>query len=183
MGIHHREVNAVVSRAVFLDRDGIINYPLVRDGRPYPPQSIEEFQFINGIEEVVRELQARHFLLFIVTNQPDVARGTTPKSVVESFHAKILSELPIQAIYTCYHDDADGCICRKPRPGLLYQAREHYALDLDRSFLIGDRWRDIDCGNQAGCTTIFVDYGYQESLKTEPRFKVASVLEILQCVD
>ena len=170
------------SRAVFLDRDGIINYSVVRDGKPYPPSNLQEFCYVDGIKEVLLELQRKGFQLYIVTNQPDVARGTTPRSIAESFHSKVLIDLPIKKIYTCYHDDSDKCDCRKPKPGMLYQAKSDFAVNLEGSFLVGDRWRDIDCGSQAGCTTIFVDYGYEESLKAQPSFVVKGVREVLEYI-
>lgn len=171
------------SRAVFLDRDGVINCPIVKSGKPFPPQTLQEFVYIDGISETLHALRALGFHLYVVTNQPDVARGTMAKATVESFHAKILTDLPIDKIYTCYHDDAYICECRKPKPGLLYQAREDFAIELGNSFMIGDRWRDIDCGNQAGCKTVFIDYGYDEGLKTKPTHTVKDVRDLLKYIE
>jgi D-glycero-D-manno-heptose 1,7-bisphosphate phosphatase len=112
-----------------------------------------------------------------VTNQPDVARGTRTRAAVEELHTALRDWLPLDAIYACYHDDADGCDCRKPRPGMLYAAAHAYALDLANSFLVGDRWRDIEAGRRAGCTTIFVDYQYDEPERSQPDIRVRSLAE------
>jgi D-glycero-D-manno-heptose 1,7-bisphosphate phosphatase len=179
MGIHQQAVAGSRGRAVFLDRDGIINKSVVRDGRPFPPRDLGEFQYVEGIHQVLAELKRRGFALYVVTNQPDVARGTTPRATVDAIHARILADLPIDGIYACCHDEAHGCQCRKPRPGSLLEASAEHGIDLAGSFMVGDRWRDIDCGNAAGCTTIFVDYCYRETLRTPPAITVKEVRGIL----
>ena len=168
-----------VTRAVFLDRDGIINKSVVRDGRPFPPASVAELELTDGIEDVLSVLRKRGFLLIVVTNQPDVARRMVPVSQVESIHAHLKSRLGLDGIYVCYHDDADGCLCRKPKPGLLLQAAADFEIDLEKSYMVGDRWRDIDAGVSARCTTIFVDYRYSESLNRRPDFTVPQPPAIL----
>lgn len=169
-------------RAVFFDRDGVINRSVVHEGKPYPPRDLDEFVYMDGVRETLVELKTRDFLLFIVTNQPDVERRTTTVGNVEELHGRILDDLPVDRIYACYHDDCDDCACRKPKPGFLFQAQREFGLDLRASFLVGDRWRDIDAGNAAGCTTIFIDHGYDESLKTRPTYVVTEVTAILTCI-
>lgn len=153
-------------RAVFLDRDGVVNRPLVRHGKPYPPASLAELEIMPGTREALRDLKASGFLLLVVTNQPDVARGTQQRSVVEAMHAELKSAMPLDDFFVCYHDSDDGCSCRKPLPGLLLQAAGQHSVDLASSFLIGDRWRDVEAGWSAGCKTVLIDYGYEEP---EPR--------------
>lgn len=167
MGVHK-----IGRRAVFLDRDGIINRSIVRDGLPYPPASASELEFTPGIENTLRTLKDAGWFLVIVTNQPDVARGTTTRESVEEIHSLIRHQLPVDAVYACYHDSGEGCECRKPRPGMLLTAAREMNLDLSSSFMVGDRWRDIDAGNAAGCHTIFVDYGYREALKSRPDYVI-----------
>jgi D-glycero-D-manno-heptose 1,7-bisphosphate phosphatase len=150
------------SRAVFLDRDGVINRSVVRAGRPYPPRSMAEFAWMDGIHETLRTLRERGYHLFVFTNQPDVARGTLSHAQLEEFHQRLLNELPITRIYACLHDDADDCACRKPKPGMLLQARGDFDLDLGASWAVGDRWRDIEAGKAAGVRTVFVRHGYDE---------------------
>jgi D-glycero-D-manno-heptose 1,7-bisphosphate phosphatase len=149
-------------RAVFLDRDGVLNEAIVREGKPYPPRTIEEFRVVSGAAEALGELKAAGFLLIVVTNQPDVARGTVTREAVEGFDAALRARLPVDDIFTCFHDDADGCECRKPKPGLLVEAAAKYDIDLENSYMIGDRWRDVDAGVAAGCRAILIDYGYDE---------------------
>ena len=173
----------MANRAVFLDRDGIVNQALVREGKPYPPRSWEQFKFVPGIREALAEIKARGYKTVIVTNQPDLARGTEKPEVVEAFHSYISVELPIDKIYVCCHDDGDFCNCRKPKPGLILQASRDLKIDLTKSFMVGDRWRDVDAGNAAGCKTVFVNYGYREVLKTKPTCEVASVSGIVAVLD
>jgi len=149
-------------RAVFLDRDGVLNKAVVRDGRPYPPASVSELEVLRGVPEGLASLKEMGFLLIVVTNQPDVGRGTQTREAVEAIHAALQRTLPIDDFFTCYHDDADHCDCRKPLPGLILQAAAKHAIDLSQSFMIGDRWRDIESGVSAGCETIWIDYGYSE---------------------
>ena len=149
-------------RAVFLDRDGVLNEPVVRNRRPYPPSTMEDLKIIPGAGDTLRALQRAGFLLIVVTNQPDVARGSQTRRVVEELNTAIRTALPIDDLYVCYHDEQEGCGCRKPKPGLLIQAAAKWNIDLRGSFLIGDRWRDIDAGAAAGCRTVLIDYGYDE---------------------
>ena len=149
-------------RAIFLDRDGVINEPVVRNGKPYPPAHPDEVKLVANAAESLRQLKERGFLLIVVTNQPDVRRGTTRRETVEQIHAALRSQLPIDDFFACYHDDEDRCQCRKPLPGLLLEASRKYGINIGRSFLIGDRWRDIEAGAVAGCRTIWIDYGYKE---------------------
>jgi D-sedoheptulose 7-phosphate isomerase len=160
--------NSSQRRAVFLDRDGVINRPVIRDGKPSPPSSLEELELLPEVAKSLLDLKAQGFALFVVTNQPDVARGTQTREGVEAIHRSLSSSLPIDDIFVCYHDDADDCACRKPRPGLLLEAQRKYKIDLSHSFLVGDRWRDIDAGHAAGCKTILIDYGYRERKPAQP---------------
>lgn len=162
-------------RAVFLDRDGTLNVPLVRDGKPYPPATAAEFQLLPLVAEGCRQLHAAGYVLVVATNQPDVGRGTQAKATVEAMHAQLLRLIPeISRIEVCY--EAGGAnppsAFRKPAPGMLRQAATELHLQLDQSWMIGDRWRDIDCGLAAGCRTIFIDYGYDEPLRARPDFVV-----------
>ncbi|MBI5567057.1 MAG: HAD family hydrolase [Chloroflexi bacterium] len=166
----------MTGRAVFLDRDGVINRAVVRDGKPYPPSHPAELEILPGVSSALTRLRAAGFWLIVVTNQPDVARGTQTQAEVENLHAVLQAQLPLDEFRVCYHDDADRCDCRKPKPGLLLAAAREHDLDLSASFMIGDRWRDVEAGQRAGCTTLFVDYGYAERAPVEPFIKVTSLL-------
>lgn len=164
--------------AVFLDRDGTLNAPVVRDGKPYPPSTLEEFRLLPGVAEACAQLHAAGYALVVATNQPDVGRGTQPRQVVETMHARLRALVPeIELIQVCYHggtDHGQPCDCRKPKPQMLLDAAQQLGLDLRNSWIIGDRWRDIDCGRAAGVRTIFIDWGYDEKLRALPDFTVTS---------
>jgi len=164
-------------RAVFLDRDGTLNAPLVRHGQPYPPATVAEFQLLPGVAEGCRQLHAAGYVLVVATNQPDVGRGTQTQAAVEAMHAHLLKLIPeITRIDVCYDPGSANppSEFRKPAPGMLRRAAVALGLDLRQSWMIGDRWRDVDCGANAGCQTIFLDYGYQEPLRQKPDFTVRS---------
>ena len=154
--------------AVFLDRDGVINRAVVRDGKPFPPAGIDDLELLPEVASAMNSLKAHGFALYVITNQPDVTRGTQTREAVESIHQALSSSLPIDDIFVCYHDDNDECGCRKPLPGLLLEARSKHNIDLSRSFVVGDRWRDIDAGHNAGCKTVLIDYGYRERAPARP---------------
>jgi len=164
-------------RAVFLDRDGVINKAIVRDGKPYPPATLDELEILPGVSEALEKLHAANYLLIVVTNQPDVARGTVRKEDVEQMNAYLGSKLLIDEFRTCYHDSGDGCNCRKPLPGALLDAARDHQIDLSKSFMVGDRWRDVEAGIAAGCKTFFINYRYNEPQPEVPDFIVSSLLE------
>jgi D-glycero-D-manno-heptose 1,7-bisphosphate phosphatase len=148
-------------KAVFLDRDGVINRATVRDGKPYPPTSIADLEVLAGVPDALVKLRDAGFRLIVVTNQPDVARGTQTREAVEAMHARLTAELAVDEVVACYHD-GDACDCRKPKPGALVAAALRYGVELEQSFMVGDRWRDIEAGQRAGCRCLFVDHGYAE---------------------
>jgi D-glycero-D-manno-heptose 1,7-bisphosphate phosphatase len=167
-----------MNRAVFLDRDGVLTRALVRGGQAYAPLTPAEAEIAPEAAAALGRLKAAGFLLVVVTNQPDVARGIARRENVEAIHAALLAALPLDAIFVCYHDDRDACACRKPRPGLLLQAAAQHSIDLEQSFMIGDRWRDVDAGAAAGCRTILLDCGYRERPPHHPpHVRVGSLRE------
>ena len=171
--------NSEFRRAVFLDRDGVINSALTRDGKPYPPTRLSQFEILPGVPEACARLKAAGFVLVVATNQPDVGRGTLKQEVVEEIHAFMGRQLPIDRVEVCYHAGKGNsdCDCRKPKPGMLLRAASELGINLAQSWMVGDRWRDIDCGHAAGCRTILIDYGYDEALRQTPDFRVLNLLE------
>lgn len=163
--------------AVFLDRDGVINRSIVRDGLPYAPDTVDELEILPGVAEALARLKVAGFRLVVTTNQPDVARGLQRRDVVEQINATLTVALPLDEFRVCYHDDRDGCDCRKPQPGLLLAAARESGLDVAASFMVGDRWRDIEAGRRAGCRVIFVDHGYAERRPDNPDYTASSLSE------
>jgi D-glycero-D-manno-heptose 1,7-bisphosphate phosphatase len=164
-------------RAVFLDRDGVLNRANVVDGKPLPPASVEELELLPGVEQACRQLHEAGLLLIVVTNQPDVARGTQTIETVEALNRELSSRLPLDEIRVCPHDDADHCDCRKPAPGLLLDAAREHGIELENSVMVGDRWRDVEAGRRAGCATVFLDSGYSERPPEAPDLTVGTLGE------
>jgi D-glycero-D-manno-heptose 1,7-bisphosphate phosphatase len=156
-----------MKRAVFLDRDGVLNLAVIKDGRPYPPSDAAALVICAGAESALNALRRMGYTLICITNQPDVARGLRSMAEVEAANRKVCGQLPLDDLFMCPHDDSDNCECRKPKPGMLYKAERKWDLDLRGSWMIGDRAGDIAAGRAAGCRTIFLDFGYAEA-KPEP---------------
>jgi D-sedoheptulose 7-phosphate isomerase len=165
-------------RAVFLDRDGVINKAFVRDGKPFPPPTPQELEVLPGVPEALQKLKSHGYVLLVVTNQPDVGRGKLSREMLDEMHQALRAQLPLDDIFVCCHTDRDHCDCRKPMPGMLLEAARKHNIDLADSFMVGDRWRDIEAGYNAGCKTILIDYGYSEKApEHEPDFRVRSLRE------
>lgn len=165
-------IGIIMRKAVFLDRDGVINHAIIRNGKPHPPSSLDELSIFPDIYEDLIRLRNAGFLIIIVTNQPDVARGIQTRERVEEINLKIKSELPVDKFLVCYHDDKDSCTCRKPKPGSLLKAAREFGLKLTDCFMVGDRWRDIEAGIRASCKTILVDYRYPDSKDIKADYRV-----------
>ncbi len=172
-----------VRRAVFLDRDGVLNHAVLVNGKPHPPSKIEDLRMVRDAAAELAKLKKRGYVLIVVSNQPDVARGTQIRSEVEAMNARIAAAMPIDDFFVCYHDDLDNCGCRKPKPGLILQAAERYSIHLAESFLIGDRWRDVEAGRRAGCRTVWIDCGYAERAPAvAPDARVESLAEAVRWI-
>lgn len=166
-----------IRRAVFLDRDGVLIASGVVDGVPHPPPGVGHTQILPGVAEALALLKAAGFLLIAVTNQPDVARGIQTRSAVEEINDFLRRALPLNAIYVCYHDNADRCACRKPAPGMLLNAAHEHAVDLHGSWMIGDRGSDIEAGSAAGCATCLIEFPYSRCDRVKPTLKAADLLD------
>ncbi|MGD0361291.1 MAG: HAD-IIIA family hydrolase [Bryobacteraceae bacterium] len=173
-----------MNRAVFLDRDGVLTRALVRGGKAYAPITPAEMEIDADAPAALARLKAAGFLLIVVTNQPDVARGVTRLEDVEAMHATLRAALPLDAVCVCYHDDRDACDCRKPKPGMLFAAAAAHEVDLGASFMVGDRWRDVEAGAAAGCRTIWIDRGYDERAPVHtPDARVDSLRAAAHCIE
>jgi len=173
-------VGLVTRAAVFLDRDGVLNAAVVRDGKPFPPASVDDLAIAPDAASALGRLRDAGYRLIVVTNQPDVARGDQRRETVEAINAALAAALPIDEFRVCYHDNGDGCDCRKPAPGLLLRAPAH---DLARSFIVGDRSGDIEAGRRAGVAgAILIDRGYGEGVRSEPDVRVASLADAVDWI-
>lgn len=167
---------------VFLDRDGVLIQSLVREGKPYSPRKIEDLVILEGVREAVSLLHRNGFVTVVVTNQPDVARGNLSPDLLSEIHNSIYEEVGVEHFYTCKHDDHDDCECRKPNIGLFKKAVQELDLDASNSFMVGDRWKDIEAGQRAGCTCFFIDNDYSEKRPTPPFYTVTSLLEAAKII-
>jgi len=171
-----------MKRAVFLDRDGVVNKAFVLAGVPTPPRTLEDIEILPGVKDSIASLYKQNFEIVIVTNQPDTARGLITRESVNEINNFLRHSLGVDHIYTCFHDDSDKCFCRKPSPGLILEAAKELSIDLSRSSMVGDRWRDIAAGQSAGCECYFIDYKYVEKSPPLPFTRVSSLLEATRMI-
>uniref|UniRef100_E6Q5T8 D,D-heptose 1,7-bisphosphate phosphatase n=1 Tax=mine drainage metagenome TaxID=410659 RepID=E6Q5T8_9ZZZZ len=172
-----------LKRAVFFDRDGVLNAAVIRNGTPHPPASAEEVQIDPSAADGIARLHSLGFLAVVITNQPDVARGVQRRETVDEINALVQQRSNADALFTCFHDNDDHCDCRKPKPGLIFQAAAELGLDVRRSYLIGDRYGDVQAGLSAGCTTVLIDRGYAETpAETGAACTVRSLHDALNCI-
>lgn len=158
-------------KTVFLDRDGVINKVLFRDGKPTSPSCLAEFEIEAGVEEAIKRLRSGGYKLFVVTNQPDVARGRLPVEELEMISRKLMATLDIDGLKVCPHDDRDECSCRKPRPGMLLELARENDLALAESYMIGDTWKDTMAARAAGCRSITLDRAYNREDAADRRVR------------
>jgi len=171
-----------MNKAIFLDRDGVINQANLVAGKPYPPKDISELILLPKVDEAFQLLKNAGYLLIVITNQPDVARGKMKIETVEVINKFLKDLLPINDIFTCYHDDIEDCNCRKPKPGNILRAVNQYNVNVQNSFMIGDRWRDVEAGINAGCKTFYIDYGYQEKQPKSYDYKIKSLYDAAKII-
>lgn len=164
-------------RAIFLDRDGVLIRNHVRDGRPYAITVGDTVEILPGVREACEAFTKLGYCLVMVTNQPEVAAGRTPRAFVEETNARLMRDLKLDDVRVCFHDDSAACTCRKPQPGMLMDAAKQLDLDLTHSIMIGDRWRDMAAGRAAGCRTVFVDCDYAEPMREPTDHVVKSLAE------
>jgi len=170
-------------RAIFLDRDGTLNKAFIKNGLPFSPSSFNEFEILPGVKESLLKLKKLNFVCLLITNQPDVSRGKIKKNVVIQMNNFLKSEIKLDDIFICYHDDHDNCECRKPKPGLLLNAKKKWNINLNKSYMIGDRWKDIQAGINAGCKTVFINNGYKDNKEIKANFITDSLLDAVYILE
>ncbi|HAT50670.1 MAG: HAD-IIIA family hydrolase [Nitrospirae bacterium] len=172
--IHHR--------AIFLDRDGVLNRPLIQNQKGYAPRTLADFSIYREAPAAIAMLKEAGFIIVVVTNQPDIGHGLVAASDVALMHQQLQAAMPIDGIFVCPHRQDEGCRCRKPRPGMIEEAMRRFAIDTTKSFLIGDRSSDIAAGQVMGCTTVFIDRHYREPLTAVPDWQASSVWEAAEWI-
>ena len=172
-----------MKKAIFLDRDGVINKIFIKNGLPFSPPTFDELEILPGVKEAILRFKKKNFLCLLVTNQPDVSRGKMHKEIVIKMNNYLKEEIQLDDIFVCYHDDDDNCKCRKPKPGLLLEASKKWNVDFKKSFIVGDRWRDIQAGKKVGCKTIFLDYKYKEIKPKNPNFITDTLLNATYIIE
>lgn len=170
----------MLKRAIFLDRDGVINRVIMKEGKPYSPRNRSDFLFTDGIREVLARLKGEGFLLIVVTNQPDISRGSITWAELNAIHDLIRRELPVDDIIVCPHDNDDDCDCRKPKPGMIVESARKWGIDIESSFLIGDTWKDMEAGQKAGCKTILLDAPYNQDVQGD--YRIQDICETLKII-
>ena len=171
-----------MKKAVFLDRDGVLNRSFIKNGKPFPPFDLNNVEILEGVKDAIIALKKENWLVIVITNQPDVARNKASKQNVEKINSYLKLILQFDEIFTCYHDDIDACECRKPKPGMLVAASKKNNIDLNNSYMVGDRWSDIEAGNNVGCKTIFIDYNYNEKRPENYNHKTKSLKEATKII-
>lgn len=170
-----------MNKAIFIDRDGVVNKSIVIDGKPHAPLNFSDFKILNGVEEALNNFKKQGFLTFIITNQPNIKLKNRTLNIVELelMHNYLLENFYVTKIYVCSHINEDNCRCRKPKIGNLLLASKEFNIDLSKSFFVGDRWQDVECAHNANIKTcFFIDYKYNEKRPVNKYFQVNSLLEV-----
>lgn len=158
-------------KAVFFDRDGVLNYLVKRDNSFYSPQNFEDFQLVDNASEVVNRIHKMGFLAIVISNQPDISRGKLEQSDLNKMTDLLFEKLNIDDAFYCIHDDDNDPGCRKPAPGLFFTAQKKYNIDFNKSFMIGDTWKDVEAAKNAGIPMILIGKDYNQDLKEVSRAK------------
>lgn len=170
----------IINRAIFFDRDGIMIKAPVKNGYPKSTKTIHEIKIIPGIKKICKSLKKK-FKLIMITNQPDFERKQNTKKNINCINNYLKSYLNLDSVYVCYSNN-EKCKNRKPNPGMILKAKKKYNLNLKDSYVVGDRWRDVDAGHKAGCKTIFIDYKYKEKLRSKPHFTTNKIANIFKYI-
>ena len=166
---------------MFLDRDGVLAEAIVRaDGKSYAPTKVEDFALVPGAGAQVQRLRDAGFLCIVFTNQPELANGELLRADLDTMHQQLAAAVPLDDIYVCPHDKSEGCPCHKPATAMLDDAAARWGVDLATSYVVGDRWRDVDAGRNAGCYSILIDRPYSAASQADAR--VATLAEAVDTV-
>jgi D-glycero-D-manno-heptose 1,7-bisphosphate phosphatase len=170
------------NKAFFFDRDGILNKSIIKNQKPYSPRFPNELKLNHKFLPFIKELKKKNYIIIVVTNQPDIKRGKLTKYSLKIINSIIKKYFLVDEIYVCMHDKVDKCNCRKPKPGMLKKAMKKLNIDLKKSFLVGDRNKDVEAGNSVGCTTIFIDYNYDDLKPKNYDYKFTSISKMINVI-
>ena len=167
---------------VFLERDGILNLPRVERGHQVTTLSLDDFRPNFAARAPLLALKKAGFALLATTNQPGLARGYLMRRELDRMHDLLLRQLPLDDVFVCPHDEADDCNCRKPQPGLFTEAAFKWHLDLERSFVISDKWPDAQAANLVGATSLllqspWISNGHHDFVLADLPSAVARILQ------
>jgi len=169
-------------KAIFFDRDGVLNELVSRDGSFFSPQTFRDFHIVADAKYVVNHVKNKGFLTIVISNQPDISRGKLKQSELDKMSTMLNDKLNIDDIFYCTHDDSNDTGCRKPAPGLFFTAQKKHNINFNESFMIGDTWKDVKAAKNAGiATTILLDTEYNQDLKEVVRVK--KLLEIIPIIN
>ena len=158
------------NKAIFFDRDGVINRALIKNKKPFSPTKLQDFKIYKDFK-IFNKLKKK-FYFIIITNQPDLRNKKITKKLMNAFHKKINNVVKMNKIIVCDHIDIDKCDCRKPRNGSILKMKKQFNLNLKESYLIGDRWKDMVAGNRSKCINIFIDRNYKETKGKRFKYKI-----------
>jgi D-glycero-D-manno-heptose 1,7-bisphosphate phosphatase len=142
--------------AVFIERDGILNQARVERHHQVTPLTCDQFHLNTEAVPLFNEMKAAGLRLIVTTNQPGLSRGYQSRRELDRMHQLLRAKFPVDDLLVCPHEDSDRCPCRKPKPGLLTEAAYKWGIDLNRSFVISDKWQDAEAARRAGATSLLV---------------------------
>jgi D-glycero-D-manno-heptose 1,7-bisphosphate phosphatase len=174
-----------MKRAVFIERDGVLNLPRVEGKFQIAPRTIGELNINCAVIEPLKKLHQAGFILIATTNQPGISRGYISRREIDLMHLRLIKTFPLSDIMMCPHDDADRCPCRKPKPGLFREAAFKWQLSLDHSFVISDKWQDAKAAQNAGCTSLLIESpwnatGHHDFIVQNCEIAAARILQLQQ---
>jgi D-glycero-D-manno-heptose 1,7-bisphosphate phosphatase len=172
----------VMKQAVFFDRDGVLNRPIIRKKKPYAPRKLEDFLIYKDAKLSIKKLIKNNFLIFVITNQPDIGNGLMKREELEYMHQKLKTDIEIDKIYICEHSQKEKCECRKPSPFFLMQAKNEYNLDIQSCYFVGDRYSDMQASRSMKCKSIFIDRKYDETPSMDFVHKVNGIKEAVNYI-
>ena len=159
------------NKAVFFDRDGVLNHLIERDGSFYSPQCFDDFEVNADAIKIIQQIKELGFLAIVISNQPDITRGKLEQHEMDKMTQVLFSELKIDDVFYCTHDDNNDIGCRKPKPGLFHLAQQKYNINFNHSIMVGDTWKDVDAARNAKIKMYLLDKNYNQEIQNVERIQ------------